>query len=165
MVVWVFDSHEQAELVVRRLIDAGVPANHISIVARDLQEKERVTGYVTAGEVVKELAGTGAWAGGLFGLLAGAAFLFLPVTGPLVILGPLVGAAVGALEGGVVGGLMGAILGSAIEQEKVLQYERYVEAGKVLVIVEGTPEELETVRRVMGENAGQDIDAFEMAAA
>ena len=142
-----------------------VPANHISIVAKDLQEKQRVTGYVTADEVTKELASTGAWAGELFGLLDGAAFLFLPVSGPLIVLGPLVSAAVGALQGGVVGGLVGAILGSAMEREKVLKYERFVESGKVLVIVEGTTEELDTARRVMGENAGQAIETVEPAAA
>jgi hypothetical protein len=165
MVIGVFDSHEQAEAVVRRLIDAGVQPEHISVVAKDLQEKERVTGYVTAKDVAKDFAGTGAWAGGLFGLLAGAALLFLPVTGPIVILGPLVGAAIGALEGGIVGGLMGAILGSAVEPNKVLKYEQYVEAGKVLVIVEGSPDELERVRQIMGETNDQDIDTFEPAAA
>jgi hypothetical protein len=160
MVIGAFDSHEQAELVVRRLIDAGIPAERISIIAKDLQERERVTGYVSAGEVAKEFAGTGAWAGGLFGLLAGTAFFFLPVAGPLVILGPLISAAVGAIQGGVIGGLLGAVLGSYMENDKVLKYERHVEAGRVLVIVEGTPEELETARRVMGESNGQDIESF-----
>lgn len=65
------------------------------------------------------MAGTGAWAGGLFGLPAGAAFLWIPAVGPLFILGPLASAALGAIEGGAVGRLLGVILGKQVEREHV----------------------------------------------
>lgn len=166
MIVGVFDSHDEADAAVNRLIDAGIQPDHISIVAQDFQTRDRVTGYVTAGEVARELAGTGAWVVGLFGLLTtGAAFLWAPVVGPVVVLGPLVTGALGALQGGVVGGLVGAILGKQLEEERVLKYERDLQAGKLLVIVHGTTEELETVRRVMGENQGQDIETYQSQAA
>ena len=41
MIVGMFDTHDQTEQVVRRLIDAGVPAHHISILAQGLQLKEQ----------------------------------------------------------------------------------------------------------------------------
>jgi hypothetical protein len=166
MVVGVFDTYDRAEEAVRTLIDAGIPPEHISIIARDLQARERVTGYVTMGEMARDLAGAGAWVGGLFGLLTGAvAFLWLPVVGPLVVIGPLVAGAIGALEGGAVGGLLGAILGKQLEKDRVLKYEQDLQAGKLLVAVHGTAQELETVRRVMAEYAIQDVTTYEERAA
>ena len=165
MVVGTFDTHEQAEQVVNRLIEAGIRPDRISIVARGFEARERVTGFVTTGEVAREMAATGAWTGGLFGLLTGAAFLWAPVAGPLVVLGPLVTGALGALQGGAIGGLLGAVLGKGMEDERVLKYQTDLQAGKLLVVVHGTPQELETVRRVMGENAGRDVATFQAQAA
>lgn len=165
MVVGTFDTHDQAEQVVRRLIDAGVPANHVSILTRGLQMREQIQGYVTAGDVAAEGARTGVWTGGLFGLLAGTAFLWAPTLGPLLILGPLATAGVGALEGGAVGGLLGALLGKQMEKDRVAKIQTALEGGKFVVVVHGPPQELELVRRVMGENGGQDVATYPAKAA
>lgn len=66
---------------------------------------------------------------------------------------------------GGVGGLAGAIPGKQLEEEQVLKYERDLQAGKLLVIVRGTTEESEMVRRVMGESQGQDIETYQSQAA
>jgi hypothetical protein len=58
---------------------------------------------------------------------------------------------------GVVGGLIGALLGKGLEKERILNYERNVQAGKLLVIVHGTPEELAKVRSVMKTPDGEDV--------
>ncbi|HZI74801.1 MAG TPA: general stress protein, partial [Gemmatimonadales bacterium] len=108
MVVGVFPSHPQAEEAVNRLIEAGIPAIHISLVTQGLEMRERLQGFITTGDVARQGAGVGAWTGGLFGLLAGAAFLWAPALEPLIVLGPLVSGALGAAEGGAVGGLLGA---------------------------------------------------------
>ena len=165
MVAGTFDTHEQAEQVVDRLLEAGIRPGHISIVARGFEAREKVTGFVTTGEVAGEMARAGAWTGGLFGLLAGSAFLWVPAVGPLVVLGPLVTTALGALQGGAIGGLMGAILGKGMEEGRVLKYQADLQAGKFLVVVHGTPEELEKVRQVMGENQGQDVSTYTAQAA
>jgi uncharacterized membrane protein len=165
MVVGIFDSHDQAEQVVRRLMDAGVPADHISILTQQLQVKEQVQGYITTGDVARQTAGVGAWTGGLFGLLAGAAFLWVPTLGPLFILGPLAGAAIGALEGGAVGGLLGAILGRQMEKERVPKIQAALQGGKFVVVVHGSAQELETVRQIMNENGGQDVATYTSGAA
>ncbi len=166
MVVGVFNTPDQAEHTVQRLIDAGIAPENISVVARDFETKNHVTGFLTTGDVARDMAGTGAWVGGLFGLLAGGtAMLWAPVVGPLVVLGPLVATALGALQGGVVGGLMGAILGKGLEKERILKYERDVQAGKLLVIVHGTPEELAKVRSIMKASDGEDVVMYEEQAA
>lgn len=163
MVVGTFNSHDEAEQAVRKLMDAGVPADHISILARGLEVREKVAGYITTGDVAREGAGLGAWAGGLAGLLVGAAFLWVPAFGPLVVLGPLASAALGAVEGGALGGLVGAIIGKQVENDRIPKIESALKAGKFLVVVHGSNQELETARRVLSENNGQDVEAFPAA--
>jgi hypothetical protein len=84
--------------------------------------------------------------GGLWGLLFGAAFFFIPGIGPVVLAGPLVASLVGALEGAVVvGGLtaLGAVLASlGIPRNSIVQYETALKADKFLVIAHGTQEDV-----------------------
>ena len=107
----------------------------------------------------------GAWTGGLFGLLAGAAFLWVPALGPLIILGPLAGAAICALEGGAIVGLLGAILGKQMEKDRVPKIQAALQGGKFVVVVHGSAQELEMVRRIMGENGGRDVATYPAGAA
>lgn len=165
MIVGAFDTHAQAEKVVNKLIDAGVAADHISLIAQGLELREQLQGYINTGDVARQSAGVGAWTGGLFGLLSGVAFLWVPALGPLIVLGPLVNAALGAATGGAAGGLFGAILGHQIEKQHIPKYQSAIQAGKILVVVHGTPEELENVRRIMNENNGQDVNTYAASAA
>lgn len=87
--IGVFDDIDAAQAAVERLAAAGFPIDRISIVSKDLQSETRVNGYVTTGDIAGPAAATGAWVGGLFGLMAGSALLFVPGAGPLVVLGPL----------------------------------------------------------------------------
>jgi uncharacterized membrane protein len=164
MVVGTFDNHAEAEQAVQRLIDAGIPSDHVSILAQGLQVQEKLHGFITTGDVARSTAGIGAWTGGLFGLLAGTAFLWVPAFGPLIILGPLAGAALGAVEGGAVGGLLGAVMGKQVEKERIPKIEADLKAGKFVVIVQGPLQEMETARRVMSENNGHDVSTYPAAA-
>lgn len=86
------------------------------------------------------------------------------MVGPLFVLGPLATAALGALEGGVVGGILGAILGRQMEKDRVPKIQAALEGGK-FVVVHGPAQELETVRRIMNENGGQDVEMYPAGAA
>jgi len=163
MVVGTFDTHDQAEQAVRQLIDAGLPAQQISIVTQGLEAREQVQGYVTTGEVALKGAGTGAWVGGFVGIFTGAAFLWVPVIGPLVVLGGLASAVAGALEGGAAGGLLGAIWGRHMGQEHVLRYQEALQGGKLVVTVHGGSQDLELARRVLGEASGQGVRTYTAA--
>ncbi len=160
MIVGTFDTHDQAERSVRRLIDAGVPASHLSIVTQGLEAREEVQGYVTTGEIAAKGAGTGAWVGGFVGLFTGAAFIWVPVIGPLVILGALASIVAGALEGGAAGGILGAIWGRHMEQDHVVRYQQALQGGKLVVTLYGTSQELETARRVLGETNAQNVTSY-----
>jgi hypothetical protein len=66
---------------------------------------------------------------------------------------------------GVVGGLIGALLGKGLEKERILNYERDVQTGKLLVIVHGTPKELGKVRSIMMTSDGEDVAICQKRAA
>ncbi|MGA8352132.1 MAG: general stress protein, partial [Isosphaeraceae bacterium] len=82
-VVAVYPNHSSAEEAVRRLIKEGIAMKDVSIVGRDFQVQEEPIGFVSARDFIGAGAGAGAWVGGLFGLLLGAAFLVLPGVGPV----------------------------------------------------------------------------------
>jgi len=121
---------------------------------------ERVQGFVAMGEIVRKHASTGAWVGGMVGLFTSAAFIWVPVIGPLVVLGALVSTVVGALEGGVAGELLGAIWGRYMGSDHVLRYQEALHLGKLVVSVHGLPHELASARRVLDETGGQDLRIY-----
>jgi hypothetical protein len=152
-VIAVFDSHERAEEIVKDLQRSGFDMKKLSIIGKGFHSEEQPVGFYTTGERVKFWGGTGALWGGLWGLLVGAAFFWIPGVGPLAVGGPLVAILVGALEGAVVvGGLsaFGAALYSlGVPKESILQYETAVKADKFLVIAHGDAAEVERARSIM----------------
>lgn len=73
----------------------------LSIVGKDYHTEEQVVGYYHTGDRMKYWGKLGAFWGGLWGILLGAAFFWIPGIGPLVVAGPLVYAIIGGLEGAV----------------------------------------------------------------
>jgi uncharacterized membrane protein len=149
-VVAIFESHNQAEDAVRDLQKSGIDMKKLSIVGKDYHTDEQVVGYYTAGDRVMYWGTLGAFWGGLWGLLFGSALFLIPGVGPLLVAGPLAGWIVGALEGVVVGGGFGA-LGAAlasigIPENSILQYEASLKAGKFLLILHATPQEVERAK-------------------
>ena len=146
-VVAIFESHHQAEDAVRELQKSGFDMKKLSIVGKDYHTDENVVGYYNTGDRMMYWGKMGAFWGGLWGMLFGSAFFIVPGIGPLLVAGPLVAWIVGALEGAaVVGGLsaLGAALVSiGVPENRVLQYEENVRAGKFLLVLHGTPQDVE----------------------
>ena len=67
--VGVYETLAQAEAAVRQLDQGRFPIKQVSIVAKNLETEKEVHGFITAGDVAMQGAGTGAWFGGVFGLL------------------------------------------------------------------------------------------------
>ena len=152
-VVGIYTSMDAAEDAVRQLGQGGFPIQHVSIIARDLGTESKVHGFVTPCDVAKSSARTGAWVGGIFGVLAGAAFLWVPGVGPLVVAGSLASALLGGLEGAVAGaattGVLGWLFSLGIGKEHILKYEQSVKAGKYLVIAHGPADEVARARTIL----------------
>jgi uncharacterized membrane protein len=156
-VVGIFDSHVKAETSIKELQRAGFDMKKLSIVGKDYHPEEHVVGYYNVGDRMKVWGKLGAFWGGLWGLLFGSAFFFIPGIGPLIVFGPLVSWIIGALEGAVVVGGLGALAAAlyniGIPKDSVVKYETAVKSDKFLVIAHGTADEAAKARSIL-ETAG-----------
>jgi uncharacterized membrane protein len=152
-VIGVYDDMAKAEEAVRTLEKSGFPIKQVSIVAQDLKSDNQVHGYVASGDVASSGAGAGAWVGGLFGVLVGAAFIWLPGFGPLLVAGPYATRLRGDIEGLVAGaksgGLLGALAGWGVSEHHILKYEEHVKGGKYLLIAHGSAEEAARAHKIL----------------
>jgi hypothetical protein len=168
-VVGVYTELDAAEDVVRKLGEGGFPIQHVSIIAQDLGSEKKIHGFVTSCDVAKSSARTGAWVGGIFGLLVGAAFLWVPGVGPLVVAGSLASVLLGGIEGAVAGaagaGLLGWLLGLGISKQHILKYEQYVKAGKYLLIAHGSADDAAKAKQILTPTKPAELDVHGPAAA
>jgi uncharacterized membrane protein len=151
--VAIYNTHIEAEQAVKTLEKAGFAMKKLSIVGKDYHTEEHVVGYYNTGDRMKAWGKIGAFWGGIWGLLFGAAFFVIPGVGPVVLAGPLVAYLVGALEGAaVVGGLSalgGALASIGIPKNSVIKYETALKADKFLLIAHGTPEEVTRAKSII----------------
>lgn len=152
-VVAVYDTHADATEAIQLLQRGGFDIKKLSVIGKDYHTEEHVVGYYNAGDRMKYWGKLGAFWGGIWGLLFGAAFFAVPGVGPVLVAGPLVAWIVSALEGAVaVGGLsaIGAGLYSiGIPKDSIVQYETALKANKFLVVAHGTPDEVERARDII----------------
>ena len=164
-VVAVYKSHAEAEVAVKELQQAGFDMKKLSIVGRDFHTDEQVTGYYNTGDRMKSWGKTGAFWGGIWGLLLGSAFFMVPGVGPILVGGPLVAWIVAALESAVlVGGMsaLGAGLFSlGIPKDSILQYETVLKTGKYLVIAHGTAGETDQARECLAHTNSESVAGHE----
>jgi hypothetical protein len=153
----IFNNHSDAERAVKELKRSGYDMKKLSIVGKDYHSEEHVVGYYNACDRMKYWGKLGAFWGGLWGILFGSAFFWIPGIGPVLVGGPLVSAIVGGLEGAVlVGGFsaLGAGLYSlGIPRDSVLRYETALKSDKFLLIAHGTLDEVNRAREIL-EAAG-----------
>jgi uncharacterized membrane protein len=143
-VVAIYESHADAEAAVKALQQGGLDMTRLSIVGRGFHTEEHAVGFYTSGDRMKYWGGNGAVWGGLWGMLFGGAFFFIPAIGPLMVMGPLVGWIAAALEGAALGGAAGVLAAAfssvGIPEDSVVKYELEVKAGNFLVLARGTPD-------------------------
>jgi hypothetical protein len=152
-IIGTFDTHVQAEEAIKELEKSGFDMGKLSIVGKGYHSEEHPVGFYTTGDRMKTWGGIGAFWGGLWGLLLGAAFFWVPGLGPLAVAGPFVGLLVSGLEGAAfVGGLgvLGAALASlGVPRKSILKYETQLRANKYLLIAHGGADEIERARTIM----------------
>ena len=163
-VISVFAALEEAEEAVRRLDEHGFAISNVSIVASDLTSEREIRGFVSTGDVARRGAGIGGWIGGIFGLLIGAALIWVPGFGPLVIAGPLAAMILAGVEGAAVGvaggGLLGGLIGLGVSREHVLKYEDHLRGGRYLVIAHGSPEEVSRAEDILRREPHLALESF-----
>lgn len=165
-IVAVYSDHAEAEQAVRRLHEEGFAMGDLSIIGRDFQMSEEPVGFVDPSAYAKAGAGTGAWFGGLFGLMVGAAAVLVPGVGPVVVAGPLAAALMAGLEGAIagsaVGGLAGALVGWGVPKDRAITYETHIQGGKFLVLVRGLPGSVSRARDLLAHyTPEEDMHIYE----
>src|SRR5580704_17845667 len=153
IVVAVYDAHAGAEEAVKELQTSGFDMKKLSIVGKNPHAEEHIVGFYNAGDRIKSWGKTGAFWGGIWGLLFGAAFFVIPGIGPILAAGPVVAWIVGALEGAVVVGGVGAIgaglYSIGLPKDSVLEYEVALKTDRFLLMVHGTADQAAKAREIL----------------
>ena len=152
---YVFDTHTSAEEAIRTLGRSGFDMKKLSLVGKGYHSEEKPMGFYTVGDRIKTWGSTGAFWGGIWGLLLAPAVFVLPGLGLVGMAGPFVATLVGALEGAaVVGGL--SALGAALTQigvpkDQAIKYEAALKVDKYLLVVHGSAEDQARAREVLAD--------------
>lgn len=161
--VAIYPTHTQVESAVHKLQQAGFDLKKLSIVGKDYQTEEHVVGCYTVGDRMVTWGSTGAFWGGVWGLLFGSAFFWVPGIGPLLMAGPLAAAVAAVLEGAlIVGGLsaIGAAMASlGIPEASMIQYETELRAGKFIVVAHGSAADAAQAKDIL-TNTAADLTAI-----
>jgi hypothetical protein len=139
--VAIYGTHTDAEAAIKQLGDSGFDMKRLSVIGKDYRTEDHVVGYYKTNDRLKYWGRLGAFWGGIWGLLLGEAFFWMPGVGPILVGGPLVSSIVGALEVATVHNGLTA-LGSAlhtigIPKSAVIGYESALRANKFLLVVHG----------------------------
>lgn len=160
-VVAVYNTHEEAEDAVQQLEVQGFDMVHLSIVGRNYHTEEDVVGFYNAGDRMARWGTTGAFWGGIWGLMFGPALFLVPGVGPLLAAGPIIFWLTGALEGAtIVGGLGvlgGALASIGVPKNSILEYETQIKAGRFLVIARDAKGELDSARAALESTNHQGV--------
>lgn len=159
---FVFDTHDAAEAAIRTLGRAGFDMKKLSLIGKGYHSEEQPMGFYTAGDRIKAWGSTGAFWGGIWGLLLAPAVFFLPGLGLLGMAGPVVATLIGGLEGAVVvGGLSalgGALTQIGVPKDQVIKYEAALKVDKYLLVVLGSASQQMKARAMLAE-AGTAVAA------
>ena len=105
-------------------------------------------------------AAIGATLGGLAGIIGDAALVLIAGVGAVVVTGPLV-----AVTGVVVGAFLGAMEGWGVHKSHIQKYERLVDEGKVLVVVDGGPKQLAEAERMLRQAESTEVHLYAKSSA
>ncbi|MBD2250973.1 ChaB family protein [Nostoc parmelioides] len=165
----VFKEQKQVDDVIRRLLDRGVPRDHISVMGRNFQSETRIAGFITKRDVILGGLRTGAIFGSLFGsflsLLTGVGVLFIPFVGPIVAAGPisalLLGAASGAIAGSAGAGLVSVLTTLGMPEDKAAIYQTRLQAGEFLLLTEVPSDRAGEFQLLLESAGGEEISTID----
>jgi hypothetical protein len=161
-VLKLFSSREAAGQALDHLVLSGFPIAQIFLLGHGWSEDQPRQPYLpveTYGTVTGTATGLrkglliGNLAGGTTGLLLGAGMLALPGVGQLALSAAITFV---LLSGGVctaAGGLAGALIGLGLTSAQVNVYKQQISEGSFLLIVEGSPDDINLAQRLLSSCA------------
>ncbi len=160
--VAVYPSHMAVQVATKKLKASGFDMKKLSIVGRGNKTENQVVAFSNTGDRMTAWGKTGAFWGGVWGLLFGAAFFWIPGFGELLIAGPLVSGIVGAQEGAIVVGCLSAIAGGlcsfGIPRDSVSKYETAIKEGKFVLIAHGTIDDTNRAKEILKSTNPESVN-------
>jgi uncharacterized membrane protein len=161
--IGVFPNRQDAEMALQELRDAGFNMDRVSVIARNKDGNNQMSGadVNTNEEQVKGGAGAGAVAGsatgGLLGLIGGLGVLAIPGVGPvaevgIVLANTLLGSGIGAAGGG----LVGALIGWGVPEDQAQHYDDRLNQGNYVLVLEGSSEEVRRAEAILNNRGIRD---------
>jgi hypothetical protein len=163
-IVGLFDYTNEAQDVVKELIDNGFRREDISIVANSPRNEMGTDNTAATNDAdILTGAGTGAVAGGVVGgglglVLSLIGAVAVPVVGPIVAAGHLAAILTGAGVGAVTGGLIGGLTSAGVPKEHAEFYAEGVRRGGTLVTVAADESKAQQAYDIMTSHGAVDID-------
>jgi hypothetical protein len=174
LIVAVLRDKKRAQQVVEELNEKEFPMDQLSMLGRASSSGDDLLGisYNNVGDKMKSWGAMGAFWGGLWGLLSGAAGMFiLPGLGAIVAAGPIVEAIAGAISGAALAG--GTMAGAAalseitvaihqmgVPEEKLHNLHQAIEQGHYVVILRCATDEAETWHRLLAWHGDVEVEEF-----
>lgn len=146
----VFEHEHDASQAIEELKRRGFYTDDISVIARNTRQADAIaddTG-TRVPEGLASGAATGGFLGGLTGLLAGIGALAIPGIGPILAAGPIAATLAGAAVGAGTGGLVGGLIGLGIPEDEARSYNKEIDAGRILLMVDAEAERASEVQEV-----------------
>lgn len=157
-----FDTHTEADIAVRKLIEGGFDMKHFSVIGKGYHTDEKILGFYHVADRMKSWGKYGAFWGAIWGALFGGVILTVPVIGPLVVAGFFASMVISAIEGAVVVGsvsaLGAALFNAGISKDHVIHYESAIQADGFLVMAQGPAEELARARGVLQDHKPSSLE-------
>jgi hypothetical protein len=165
-VVAIFVEHSAAERAVNELRQWNPDIRRLSILGRDCHNQDSTIGFYTMGEQIRYWGKMGAFWADFWTLLVGGGLFIVPGIGLVVVAGPVGVWIIDALEGAIfVGGVtaLGAGLVSlGMPRDKVSKYETSIKAGKLLLISQGTVEEVNRTRSILQIAEAEEVEIHDL---
>lgn len=127
----VFAQVEHAEDAVHKLLDAGIPKDHISVICSDESVKQHfgeIPEHDAIDETNKSRTAEFGIAGGALGAVVSVAGVLTTGGVGIAVIGPILG-------GAIAGSLIGLFVGRGVEEELARFYDQAVGRGDILVAV------------------------------
>ena len=152
----VFDSKEEANNAVAKLLQTGFKKEDLSLIVSD-NARHSIFSSPTDDEASRTTDGgvAGALIGGALGALVASLTLVGVIVVPgsgLLAVGPLVAVFTGAGAGAIAGGISGALISAGFAVDEAKRYEEEIRHGKAVIVVHTTDEMAAAARVALGES-------------
>lgn len=157
-VIGLFRDSNEAQAALQDLRSAGIPREHLNLVAYDGSGAFDTNATALDKELASNTA-KGAAAGGIAGLLLGIASLAIPGVGPIIAAGPIAAALTAAGVGAATGGMLGALADMGVPGHEAQYYQEAIRRGGTLLIVQAEGEAADHAQSILDRHGALDLQS------